>query len=110
MKIGVLALQGGYHKHFQTLDRIKIDHQTVRLPADLNSIDALIIPGGESTTIIKLIFSFGLFDSLQNFAKTKRFLLNLVKSKPPRGKKRSLRSNLKLVGWDLNYLVKLLFS
>jgi predicted transposase YbfD/YdcC len=49
-------------------------------------------------------------NAAENFAKTKRFLLNLVKSKPPRGKKRSLRSNLKLVGWDLDYLVKLLFS
>jgi len=71
MKIGVLALQGGYQKHLQTLDRIKIEHQTVRLPVELNTIDALILPGGESTTIIKLILSFGLFDSLQNFAKTK---------------------------------------
>lgn len=46
----------------------------------------------------------------ENFAKTKRFLFNLVKSNPPAGKKRSLRSNLKLVGWDLNYLTKLLFN
>lgn len=49
-------------------------------------------------------------NAAENFAKTKRFLLNLVKSIPPEGKKRSLRSNLKKVGWDLNYLVKLLFS
>ena len=46
----------------------------------------------------------------ENFAKTKRFLLNLVKSKPPIGKKRSIRSNLKKVGWDLDYLVKILFA
>lgn len=45
----------------------------------------------------------------ENFAKTKRFLLDLVKSKPPEGKKRSVRSNLKRVGWDLDYLVTLLF-
>ena len=49
-------------------------------------------------------------NAAENFAKTKRFLLNLVKSIPPEGKKRSLRSNLKKVGWDSNYLVKLLFS
>ena len=49
-------------------------------------------------------------NAAENFAKVKRFLLNLVKSKPPSGKKRSLRSNLKLVGWDLNYLVKILFG
>lgn len=49
-------------------------------------------------------------NAAENFAKTKRFLFNLVKSIPPEGKKRSLRSNLKKVGWDLNYLVKLLFN
>jgi len=50
-------------------------------------------------------------NAAENFAKTKRFLLNLVKMKPPLSKKkRSLRSNLKLVGWDLDYLVRLLFA
>lgn len=49
-------------------------------------------------------------NAAENFAKTKRFLFNLVKTKPPTGKKRSLRSNLKLVGWNLDYLVKLLFA
>lgn len=48
-------------------------------------------------------------NAAENFAKTKRFLLDLVKSKPPQGKKRSIRSNLKRVGWDLDYLVELLF-
>lgn len=49
-------------------------------------------------------------NAAENFAKTKRLLLNLVKSIPPKGKKRSIRSNLKKVGWDLNYLVELLFT
>ncbi len=49
-------------------------------------------------------------NAAENFAKTKRFLFNLVKSKPPTGKKRSLRSNLKLVGWDLDYLTRLIFG
>lgn len=49
-------------------------------------------------------------NAAENFAKTKRFLFNLVKSKPPKGKKRSLRLNLKLVGWDMDYLTRLLFS
>lgn len=49
-------------------------------------------------------------NAAENFAKTKRFLFNLVKSKPPQGKKRSLRSNLKLVGWDLDYLTRLIFG
>ena len=48
-------------------------------------------------------------NAAENFAKTKRFLLDSVKSRPPEGKKRSVRSNLKRVGWDLDYLVTLLF-
>lgn len=46
----------------------------------------------------------------ENFAKVRRMLLNLVKSKHPPGKKRSVRSRLKQVGWNLNYLVQLLFG
>jgi predicted transposase YbfD/YdcC len=49
-------------------------------------------------------------NAAENYAKTKRFLFNLVKLKPPKGKKRSFRSNLKLVGWDLGYLTRLLFG
>ena len=49
-------------------------------------------------------------NAAENFAKTKRFLFNLVKSNPPKGKKRSLRANLKSVGWDLDYLANLIFS
>ena len=49
-------------------------------------------------------------NAAENFAKTKRFLFNLVKSNPPKGKKRSLRANLKVVGWDLDYLTKLIFG
>ena len=49
-------------------------------------------------------------NAAENFAKTKRFLLDSVKSTPPEGKKRSVRSNLKRVGWDLDYLVTLLFA
>ncbi len=45
-----------------------------------------------------------------NFAKTKEFLLNLVKSILLEGKKHSLCSNLKKIGWELNYLVKLIFA
>ena len=48
-------------------------------------------------------------NAAENFARTKRFLLDLVKSNPPKGKKRSIRSNLKRVGWDKDYLVSLLF-
>ena len=46
----------------------------------------------------------------ENFAKTKRFLLDSVKSNPPQGKKRSIRSNIKKLSWDLEYLEDLIFS
>ncbi len=49
-------------------------------------------------------------NAAENFARVKRFLLNLVKTKPPSGKKRSVRSRLKMVAWDLDYLVTLLFD
>ncbi|RDH44392.1 ISAs1 family transposase [Zooshikella ganghwensis] len=49
-------------------------------------------------------------NAAENFAKTKRFLLNMVKLRPPKGKKRSVRANLKLVGWNLDYLEELIFS
>ncbi|MCB0278886.1 MAG: pyridoxal 5'-phosphate synthase glutaminase subunit PdxT, partial [Calditrichaeota bacterium] len=65
------ALQGGFQKHQQTLDRIEVAHKTVRLATDLADIDGLILPGGESTTIIKLIMSYKLLDALSGFAKTK---------------------------------------
>ena len=49
--IGVLALQGGFRAHAKSLSRLNTDVREVRTPEDLEGIDALIIPGGESTTI-----------------------------------------------------------
>ncbi len=60
MKIGILALQGDFEKHEAMLRRIGVDSQQVRKPSDLESVDALIIPGGESTTIGKLMERYGL--------------------------------------------------
>ena len=53
--IGVLAIQGDFLEHRQALHRLGVDAPEVRLPDQLDSIDGLIIPGGESTTIIQLI-------------------------------------------------------
>jgi 5'-phosphate synthase pdxT subunit len=55
MKIGVLALQGAFREHLTTLDSIGVVGVPVRLPRDLDDISGLIIPGGESTTMRKLI-------------------------------------------------------
>ncbi len=60
VRVGVLALQGAFLEHVQMLARLGADVCEVRLPADLAQVDALVIPGGESTTIGKLMVRFGL--------------------------------------------------
>jgi 5'-phosphate synthase pdxT subunit len=70
MKIGVLALQGDFAEHQATLQKLGIETIQVRLPGDLDGLNGLIIPGGESTTIGKLAVAFGLMKPLQEFAKT----------------------------------------
>jgi 5'-phosphate synthase pdxT subunit len=67
MKIGVLALQGDFAEHIVMLRRLKVDTAEVRLPEHLAGLDALIIPGGESTTIGKLSQDFGLLEPLRLF-------------------------------------------
>lgn len=64
MRIGVLALQGDFREHVETLRRLGVEAQEVRLPADLEGVDAVIIPGGESTTITRLLDRFGLREAL----------------------------------------------
>ena len=62
--IGVLAIQGDFLEHRQTLRRLGVDAPEVRLPHQLDSIDGLIIPGGESTTIVQLIDIYGFREAL----------------------------------------------
>jgi 5'-phosphate synthase pdxT subunit len=69
MKIGVLALQGDFAEHITMLKRLGVETAEVRLPAHLESLDGLIIPGGESTTIGKLSVDFGLLEPLRKFGK-----------------------------------------
>ena len=71
MNIGVLGLQGSYAKHFAMLSSLKINPVYVRWPDELGSCDGLIIPGGESTTITKLLKKNELQDALVQFAKEK---------------------------------------
>lgn len=59
MKIGVLALQGAFREHLDTLQAIGVDGVRVREPRDLEGISGLILPGGESTTMRKLIDRWG---------------------------------------------------
>jgi|TARA_B100001971_G_C18135286_1_gene507219 5'-phosphate synthase pdxT subunit len=60
MRIGVLALQGSIQEHKSMLKKCGVESVEVRLPEDLKGIDGLIIPGGESTTIGKLMIDYGL--------------------------------------------------
>lgn len=71
MHIGVLALQGDFAEHLAALARLGVATREVRLPAELDGLDGLIIPGGESTTIGKLAVDFGLVEPLRAFGREK---------------------------------------
>ena len=71
MKVGVLALQGDFAEHIAMLEEIGVETVEVRLPQHLESLDALIIPGGESTTIGKLATEYDLLEPLRQFGKRK---------------------------------------
>lgn len=64
MTIGVLALQGAFDAHIQRLTKLGVDAIEVRQPSQLESVDALVMPGGESTTMSLLLESSGLFDAI----------------------------------------------
>ncbi len=67
MKAGVLALQGDFEEHAEALRRLGAEAVEVRLPEQLDGLDALIIPGGESTTITRLIDEYGFREALRDF-------------------------------------------
>jgi 5'-phosphate synthase pdxT subunit len=67
MKIGVLSLQGDFAEHVKVVRRLGVEAVEVRLPGQLEDIDGLIIPGGESTTIGKLAVAYGLMEPLARF-------------------------------------------
>ncbi len=65
MKVGVLALQGDVREHFRALADCGVEAINVRRPSELEEVDALILPGGESTTIAQLAQTFGIFEPIQ---------------------------------------------
>ncbi len=71
MKIGVLALQGAFIEHIRILQNLGIESSEVRLAKNLNGLDGLIIPGGESTTIGKLSLWYDLAEPIRSFASEK---------------------------------------
>ncbi len=64
MRIGVLALQGDFREHIEALRSLGAEAREVRLAGDLEGLDGLIIPGGESTTITRLLDHYGLREPL----------------------------------------------
>jgi 5'-phosphate synthase pdxT subunit len=74
LRIGVLALQGDFREHQSALVELGVEAVKVRTKSDIDSVDALVIPGGESTAISNLAKSFGLLEPLREFAKQKPIL------------------------------------
>lgn len=68
-KIGVLAIQGDFLEHRQALARLGVEAPEIRLPHQLEDVDGLIIPGGESTTIAQLIDIYGFREALRDRAR-----------------------------------------
>lgn len=72
LTVGVLALQGSFEAHQQSLEQLVINVRLIRHAEDLSTIDALIIPGGESTTLLELLERDGFFwEKLQQFTHKK---------------------------------------
>ncbi len=68
MRIGVLALQGAFAEHIAILQCLEVEALPVRLPRELVGLDGLIIPGGESTSISKLMLDYRLANEIRNLA------------------------------------------
>jgi len=73
--IGILALQGGIRAHERALDRLGLAHRRVSLPRHLDECDALILPGGETTTMLKLMEAYALFEPLGAYGRSGRPVL-----------------------------------
>lgn len=71
MVIGVLALQGGFAKHREVLEKMGVSALEIRRPEELQKCQALVIPGGESTTISRQIHLIGLSEPLKEFGRIK---------------------------------------
>ena len=66
MKTGVLALQGAFYDHVQSLELINQDYVLIKDTSDLSNVNSLILPGGESTSMIKIQENNDLFSELKN--------------------------------------------
>ena len=69
MRVGVLAVQGTFIEHIGILRQLGVEAPPIRLPHELDTLDGLIIPGGESTTMLRLMESFGLIQPVKEMAR-----------------------------------------
>ncbi len=74
-KVGILALQGCITPHIEILQKLGVEVVRVRSEEELSSVERLIIPGGESSTMLKLLKKNDLFEPLKSFCKTNHLLL-----------------------------------
>jgi pyridoxal 5'-phosphate synthase pdxT subunit len=71
MVIGILAVQGAFIEHIHMFERLQIEAVEIRLPGELKKVQGLIIPGGESTTMMNLMQSFDLIQPLKRLAEAR---------------------------------------
>jgi len=69
MRIGVLASQGAFAEHIVMLHQLEVEVLPVRLPEELEGLDGLVVPGGESTSISKLMLDYNIMSEIRNLAK-----------------------------------------
>lgn len=72
MRVGVLALQGAFREHIRMLKSLDAEAVEIRLPGELDEVDGLVIPGGESTTMRKLMADYRFVDTVKEFAASGR--------------------------------------
>lgn len=68
MRVGILSVQGDFEAHGRAVARLGAEPVYVRTPAQLEGLDALILPGGESSTMLKFLEAEGLFEAIRSFA------------------------------------------
>src|SRR5882672_6940274 len=73
-RVGVLSLQGDFERHARSLETLGVEPVRVTLPRDLEGLAALLLPGGESTTMLRLLEATGLRDPLEAFVHSKPVL------------------------------------
>ena len=82
MRVGVLALQGTFIEHIDLLQQLGAEAPPIRLPHELDTLDGLVIPGGESTTMLRLMKSFGLTEPMDDGATGSTCLGDLCRDHP----------------------------